>query len=192
MLTKADIEKYFVAEKQESLVFLVIGIIAVVLALIFYFAIKPPVYKGAALPLLILGLVQAVAGYAVYVRSDDQRVSQVYAYDMNPDQLKTIELTRMRKVKTNFLIYRWVEIGFIIAGLVLIIIFRNDIANYYWLGFGITLTLMAAELFTADWIAEKRAVVLYQVNWRNSIRKIKHVNRQPSTRQPILVRDFCF
>jgi hypothetical protein len=158
MLTKADIEKYFVAEKQESLVFLVIGIIAVVLALIFYFAVKPPVYKGAALPLLILGLVQAVAGYAVYVRSDDQRVSQVYAYDMNPDQLKTIELTRMRKVKTNFLIYRWVEIGFIIAGLILIIIFRNDIATYYWLGFGITLTLMAAELFTADWIAEKRAV----------------------------------
>ena len=158
MLTKADIEKYFIAEKQESLVFLVIGIIAVVLALIFYFAVKPPVYKGAALPLLILGLVQAVAGYAVYVRSDDQRVSQVYAYDMNPDQLKTIELTRMRKVKTNFLIYRWVEIGFIIAGLVLIIIFRNDIETYYWLGFGITLTLMAAELFTADWIAEKRAV----------------------------------
>ena len=158
MLTKADIEKYFIAEKQESLVFLVIGIIAVVLALIFYFAVKPPVYKGAALPLLILGLVQAVAGYAVFVRSDDQRVSQVYAYDMNPDQLKTIELTRMRKVKTNFLIYRWVEIGFIIAGLVLIIIFRNDIETYYWLGFGITLTLMAAELFTADWIAEKRAV----------------------------------
>ena len=158
MLTKADIEKYFIAEKQESLVFLVIGIIAVVLALIFYFAVKPPVYKGAALPLLILGLVQAVAGYAVFVRSDDQRVSQVYAYDMNPDQLKTIELTRMRKVKTNFLIYRWVEIGFIIAGLVIIIIFRNDIETYYWLGFGITLTLMAAELFTADWIAEKRAV----------------------------------
>src|SRR5580765_7553280 len=157
MLTKADIEKYFVAEKQESLVFLVIGIIAVVLALIFYFAVKPPVYKGAALPLLILGLVQAVAGYAVYVRSDDQRVSQVYAYDMNPDQLKTIELTRMRKVKTNFLIYRWVEIGVLIAGIALIVIFRTE-PKTFWLGLGITLTLMAAELFIADFIAERRAV----------------------------------
>jgi hypothetical protein len=158
MLTKADIEKYFIAEKQESLVFLVIGIIAVVLALIFYFAARPPIYKGAALPLLILGLMQAIAGYTVFVRSDDQRVSQVYAYDMNPDQLKTVELTRMRKVRTNFLIYRWVEIGFIIAGLVLIFIFRNDPIKYFWLGFGIALTLMAAELFSADWIAEKRAV----------------------------------
>jgi hypothetical protein len=158
MLNKAEIEKYFLAEKQESLVFLIIGIIAISLALIFYFAVKSPAFRGAALPLLILGLLQTMAGYAVFARSDDQRVSQVYAYDMNPDQLKTTELTRMRKVKTNFLIYRWVEIGFIIAGLILIFIFRNDLDKYFWLGFGITLTLMAAEIFTADWIAEKRAV----------------------------------
>ena len=159
MLTKADIEKYFIAEKQESLVFLVIGIIAIALALIFYFAAKSQIYKGAALPLLILGLVQAIAGYAVFVRSDDQRVSQVYAYDMNPDQLKTIELTRMRKVQTNFLIYRWIEIGCIVAGIILIIIFRSDPSKYFWLGFGIALTLMAAKLFIADYIAEKRAVI---------------------------------
>ena len=158
MLTKADIEKYFIAEKQESLVFLVIGILAVVLALIFYFILKTQICRGAALPLLFLGLIQAVAGYAVYVRSDDQRVGQVYAYDMNPDQLKTIELTRMRKVKTNFLIYRWVEIGSIVAGITLIILFRNQDEKIFWMGFGITLTLMAAELFTADLIAEKRAV----------------------------------
>jgi hypothetical protein len=157
MLTKADIEKYFIAEKQESLVFLVIGISAIVLALIFYFAVKSTIYRGAAFPLLVLGLVQSIAGYAVYVRSDDQRISQVYAYDMNPDQLKTVELTRMRKVKTNFGIYRWVEIGAIMTGMGLIFIFRNQPEKTYWIGFGIALTLMAAELFTADLIAEKRA-----------------------------------
>jgi hypothetical protein len=158
MLTKADIEKYFIAEKQESLVFLVIGIVAIVLALIFYFAVKTHFYRGAAIPFLILGLMQAVAGYTVYMKSDDQRVSQVYAYDMNPDQLKTIELTRMRKVKTNFLIYRWIEIGAFITGIALMIFFRNQPLKTFWLGFGITLTIMAAELFTADFIAEKRAV----------------------------------
>ena len=158
MLSKADIEKYFIAEKQESLVFLVIGMTAMLIALIFYFATKTQVYKGAALPLLILGLVQAIAGYTVYVKSDDQRVSQVYAYDMNPDQLKTVELTRMRKVKTNFQIYRWIEIGVFFLGLVLIILFRNQEMKSFWLGFGITVTLMAAELFTADFIAEKRAI----------------------------------
>lgn len=158
MLSKADIEKYFIAEKQESLVFLVIGIAAILLALIFYFSVKTQVFRGAAMPLLVLGLVQAVAGYSVYVRSDDQRISQVYAYDMNPDQLKTVELTRMRKVKTNFLIYRWIETGMFIAGIALVIFFRNQDPRTVWLGFGITLTFMAAELFTADYIAEKRAV----------------------------------
>jgi len=158
MLTKADIEKYFTAEKHESLVFLVIGIAVIVLALIFYFTAKTQVYRGAALPLLILGLMQAVAGYTVVMRSDDQRISQVYAYDMNPDQLKTIELTRMRKVKTNFLVYRWIEIGAFIAGLILILLFFNQPLKSYWLGFGITFTIMAAELFIADFIAEKRAV----------------------------------
>ncbi len=158
MLTKADIEKYFVAEKHESLVFLVIGIAVIVLALIFYFTAKTQIYRGAALPLLILGLMQAVAGYTVVMRSDDQRISQVYAYDMNPDQLKTIELTRMRKVKTNFLVYRWIEIGAFVTGLILIMFFFKQPLKSYWLGFGITFTIMAAELFIADFIAEKRAV----------------------------------
>ena len=158
MLTKTDIEKYFIAEKQESLVFLIIGIAAILLALIFYVLVKTQISRGAALPLLVLGLVQAVAGYAVYVRSDDQRISQVYAYDMNPDQLKTTELTRMRKVKTNFTIYRWVEISAFVAGIILIILSRGPSDKFFWLGFGISLTLMAAELFTADFIAEKRAV----------------------------------
>ena len=66
MLTKADIEKYFIAEKQESLVFLVSGLVAILLALIFYFAVKSSISRGAALPLLVLGLMQAVAGYTVY------------------------------------------------------------------------------------------------------------------------------
>jgi hypothetical protein len=158
MLTKTDIEKYFVAEKQESLVFLVIGLAAVALALIFHFMLRSQGYRGAAIPLLILGLVQAIAGYSVYVKSDDQRISQVYAYDMNPDQLKTTELTRMRKVTMNFLIYRWIEIGALVAGLVLIFLFRGPTGNLFWFGFGIALTLMAAELFIADFIAEKRAV----------------------------------
>ena len=157
MLTKADIEKYFIAEKQECLVFLVIGIAVIGLALIFYFVVKTQIYRGAAIPLFILGLVQAIAGYAVYVRSDDQRISQVYAYDMNPDQLKTVELTRMRKVKTNFLIYRWIEIGAFIAGIALIILIRHQPGKTFWIGFGITFTLMAAELFIADFIAERRA-----------------------------------
>jgi hypothetical protein len=172
MLTKSDIEKYFIAEKHESLVFLIIGIAAILLALIFYFSIRTQICRGAAMPLLVIGLVQAVAGYAVYVRSDDQRISQVYAYDMNPDQLKTFELTRMRKVNTNFLVYRWIEVGAFVAGMALIILFRKQTVGLFWLGLGITLSIMAAELFIADFIAEKRAVFYTS--------KLEEFNRKPA------------
>jgi drug/metabolite transporter (DMT)-like permease len=158
MLTKSDIEKYFIAEKQESLVFLIFGIVAIVLAILFYFTGKTHIYKGAAIPLLLLGLIQTGAGYAVYIKSDDQRISQVYAYDMNPDELKTTELTRMRKVNMNFLVYRWIEVGAVATGIILIILFRKQPDKSFWLGFGIALAIMALILFFADYIAEKRAV----------------------------------
>jgi hypothetical protein len=158
MLSKTDIEKYFMAEKQESLVFLIIGIAAILLALTLHFIIKTQVCRGLAVPLLLLALIQAIAGYSVYMKSDDQRISQVYAYDMNPDQVKTTELTRMRKVKSNFVIYRWIEIGLFVAGIIMIIWFRDSFGRTFWLGFGIGLTLMAAEFFIADFIAGKRAV----------------------------------
>jgi hypothetical protein len=157
MLSKSDIEKYFIAEKQESLVFLIIGIAAILMALILHFMVRTQVCRGLAVPLMVLGLMQTIAGYSVYVKSDDHRISQVYAYDMNPDQLKTTELTRMRKVETNFVLYRWIEIGLFASGIILIIWFRESAGKIFWLGFGISLTIMAAELFIADFIAGKRA-----------------------------------
>lgn len=157
MFTKADIEKYFVAEKHESLLFLILGLAAVLLALIFYFGVKTQISRGAAIPLLVFGLIQAAGGYMVYQRSDDQRINNVYAYDMNPAQLKTGELARMRKVSRNFNFYRRIEIGGVIAGIILILLFFKNPDKQFWLGLGIALALMTAELFIADLIASKRA-----------------------------------
>ena len=158
MLTKADIEKYFIAEKQESLLFLILGLVAVLLALIFYFGVKINISKGAAIPLLVFGLIQASVGYTVYQRSDDQRINSVYAYDMNPAQLKTGELARIKKVNRNFSLYRLIEAGGIIAGIILILVFYNNPHRHFWLGLGISLSIMSAELFVADFIASKRAL----------------------------------
>ena len=69
MFSKTDIEKYFLAEKQESLLFIVIGIIGIILAVVFFFGLKTNFYKGAAVPLLTIGLLMGVAGYTVYARS---------------------------------------------------------------------------------------------------------------------------
>jgi drug/metabolite transporter (DMT)-like permease len=156
MFTKADIEKYFTAEKQESLLFLVIGIAGFILALVFYFVSKTPLYKGAAWPLLLIGLLLGVVGYTVYKRSDADRIRNVYALDMNPAELKTKELPRMETVMKNFVVYRYVEIVLALIGIGLFIYFRNNTAHPFWKGLGAGLAVMALLALGADYFAEKR------------------------------------
>lgn len=157
MLTKADIEKYFLAEKHEGLLFLVIGIIAIVLSLIFYSYLKTNFYKGAAIPLLVIGLVQSIVGYTVYARSDEQRISNVYAYDMDPGRLKMQELPRMKTVNRSFSIYKWIEFIFLLAGVSIIFLCRTNPDRSLWYGLGITLTIQAVLMLVADYFAAQRA-----------------------------------
>lgn len=156
MFTKADIEKYFTAEKQESLLFVFIGVAGIITAIIFFFFLKTSFHKGAAIPFLLMGLLLGVIGYSVYKRSDGDRQRNVYAYDMNPSELKEKELPRMKIVLQNFVIYRYTEIALLLAGIVLYIYFIRDIKNGFWRGFGLALAVMALLALVADLIAEKR------------------------------------
>ena len=157
MLTKTDIEKYFLAEKQVGLIFFIIGIIALVLALVFFLILRTNFYKGAAIPLLLFGLIELVIGFTMWKRSDGDRIRNVYAYDMNPQELKEKELPRMQKVTKSFTIYKWVEVTLIITGIVLIVLYRTKPEKAFWFGLGITLTLQVLLMFGADNMAEKRA-----------------------------------
>lgn len=159
MFTKADIEKYFTAEKAESLVFLAIGIGAIVLAVVFYFGLKTNFYKGAAISLLLVGLLLGTVGFTVYKRSDGDRNRNEYAYDKNPGELKNKELPRMETVMKNFIIYRYVEIALAVIGILLFLWFKNDESKIFWKGFGIALAIMAVLALTADYFAEKRGHV---------------------------------
>lgn len=159
MFTKADIEKYFNAEKAESWVFMAIGIAGLVLAIIFFFFLKTNLHKGMAVPLALIGLLMGIVGFTVYKRSDQQRIENVYAYDMNPGQLKDKELPRMKKVMKSFVVYRWVEIFLFLAGAGLYIYFIRDFRHDFWRGFGFALAIMALLALGADYFAEKRGHV---------------------------------
>ncbi len=156
------IYKYFIAEKQESLLFLIIGIVAVLLASVFWFFIKsnPSFFKGAAIPLLAIGLIQIVVGYTVYSRTDKQQKDIAYNIGIEPVSfVKQTELPRMKKVIINFVVYRWVEIAFIITGLALIIVFKSNPDKSFWYGLGIALAIQAVLMLGADYFAEKRGKV---------------------------------
>jgi len=157
MFTRTDIEKYFLAEKQSSTLFIFVGIVAILLAILFFFLLRSNFYKGAALPLLLIGILQLSAGIAVFKRSDGDRTRNVYAYDMNPGQLKSEELPRMQKVNSNFVIYRWIEIVLLLAGIALLFYFKSKPSGQFWFGLGLTLAIQAAILLGADYEATQRA-----------------------------------
>ena len=159
MFTKADIEKYFNAEKQESLLFMLIGVAGIIAAFVFFFFLKTNFHKGAAIPFMLVGLLLAMVGYIVYKRSDDDRIRNVYAYDMNPSQLKEKELPRMQTVMKNFVIVRWVEIFLFLVGAAFYVYFIRDFNNDFWRGLGLALAVMALIALTADYFAERRGKI---------------------------------
>lgn len=159
MLTKTDIEKYFIAEKQESLLFLGIGIAAVIVALLGIFIWKTQFWKGASIPLIIIAVLQIIVGFTVYNRSDADRIRVVYALDMNPTDLKEKELPRMETVNKNFVIYRYVEIALLIAGIAVAILYSNNVDKQFVFGIAVALAIQAALMLGADYFAEKRALI---------------------------------
>ena len=159
MFTKADVEKYFIAEKQESLLFVGIGVAAIIIALLGLFIWKSQAWKGASIPLIAIALIQIVAGYTVYKRSDADRVRNVYSFTMDPSRLKNEEMPRMETVSKNFVIYRCVEIALILAGFFLIFLYKSNTDKQFLLGVGLALAIQAALMLTADYFAEKRAKI---------------------------------
>ena len=171
MLAQRDfsfIYKYFTGEKQESLLFLIIGIVAILLALVFWFLIKsnPSFFKGAAIPILAIGLIQMVIGYSVYFRTDKQKADIAYNIGMEPVSfVKHTELPRMKTVMKNFVIYRWVEIALALIGIGLFVFFFNTGACFagsqtsFWKGFGLALAIQAVIMLGSDYFAEKSGKV---------------------------------
>lgn len=153
------VHKYFIGEKQESLLFLALGITAVIAAIIFYFFMKthPACFKGAAIPLIAIGLIQVVVGYTVYARSDKQRLDIAYNLGTEPvAYAKSVELPRMEKVMKNFEIYRWTEIVLAVLGIGSFLYFRSNPEKEFLKGLGLALAIQALLMLGADYFAEQR------------------------------------
>jgi cytochrome b subunit of formate dehydrogenase len=159
MLTKTDIEKYFIAEKQESLLFIGIGIAAMIIALLGIFVWKTQFWRGSSIPFIAIALLQIVVGYTVYTRSDADRIRVLYALDMNPDDLKSKELPRMETVNKNFVVYRYVEIVLLITGIILIALYKANLDKQFIYGIAVALAVQSALMLGADYFAEKRALI---------------------------------
>jgi uncharacterized membrane protein len=74
-----QITKYFNAEKYVSVLFVMVGLIAILVAICFLIKVNQPFYKGIAYPLIAVALIQIVVGSSVYFSSqkDILRVNEL-------------------------------------------------------------------------------------------------------------------
>lgn len=162
MLTKPNIEKYFFAEKNESILFIVIGVSAILFSVFFFFYFKNNIARGMMIPLIVVGIIQIIVGATVYRKSDKQRIEIIYAFDMNPSLIRNQEIPRMKAVVKNFVVLRFSEIALFAAGLILCIVFRNSATQLFWYGFGIALSIQTFVSLILDFLAEMRAKTYLQ------------------------------
>ena len=142
---------YFAGEKQESLLFIAVGLLAIGISV--WLWMNGHRLKSMAYPLVAIALMQIVVGASVYLRTDTQLSTLSVQLKANPAALKAEETTRMQTVMKNFSIYKTVEMVLLIVGVGMIAFLqRHDMAA----GIGVGLVLQAAFTLTLDIFAEAR------------------------------------
>ena len=154
MLDKLAIEKYFIAQKQESVLLIVLGIAAILMAFIFLGYLKKQYYHGLAAVLLLAGLLQIIIGYLVYNSSDEYRKRNVYAYDMNRGQLRDKEMPRVEKLVKLLAIIKYVVLVLLVGGILSALYFRGN-GNLFWKFFCISILIEATVCLGFNFWTEK-------------------------------------
>ena len=159
MLTKSDIEQYFLAEKTGGMQMLCIGIAAILIAAICYFTVKNNWTYGFIIPLMVVGFIQIAVGFTVYNKSDDDRKNMVYSYDLRPEKLRNEDLPRMEKVSKLFLVLKYVELIMMAIAVIIILFYSSNQSKTFWVGLAMGLLIQATVSFLADVVAEKRGKI---------------------------------
>ena len=145
--------KYFNGEKAESYIFILIGVIALAMTLYFIFVLKTAFWKGVAIPFIIVASLEFIVGYTIVTRSPKDIIRVETFIQKEPLSIKTLEIPRMEKVMSNFMVFRYAEIALIILGIALMYSSMNDT---FWRGIGLGLFIQASIVLCLDFFAERR------------------------------------
>lgn len=155
-----NIRAYFNAEKYESLLFVLVGLAAIAMAVYFLTVSKESFYKGMALPLALVALIQLTVGTTVWLRSPKDILKMEQFIEKSPYKIQTEEIPRMEKVMKNFIIYHYVEMCLLLVGLILMFALKQQ---PYLQGLGIGLFIQAGLMLSLDFFAERRAEVYLEL-----------------------------
>jgi hypothetical protein len=142
---------YFAAEKAESWLFILVGVVAVGVAV--WLLLSGHAYRGMAYPLIAVGLIQLVVGGTVALRTDAQVAALTRQLAESPSAFQLAEVPRMEGVMRNFELYKGVEIALLLVGVGLAYALRRKELVY---GVGVGLVMQASLMLVLDLFAEKR------------------------------------
>ena len=123
MFTKETIEHYFLSYGHVHLFLCWVAVATIIVAAIFYWAIKKEYYKGIAIGIIGFAFAFGSYGYVNYTKADRLRKINTYNYDLHPEYLKTKELPRIATLKTIITIIGIVH--------VLLLAISFYLSNYY-------------------------------------------------------------
>ena len=116
------IATYFNAERDESMLFMAVGALALAASAYFLLVLRKPFFNGMAITLSVVAALQIIVGITIYQRSplDTARVQQMV--QSAPQQIKSEEVPRMQKVILNFKIYLGVELSLLVLSIVVLLL----------------------------------------------------------------------
>ena len=116
------IATYFNAERDESMLFMAVGALALAASAYFLLVLRKPFFNGMAITLSVVAALQIIVGITIYQRSplDTARVQQMV--QSAPQQIKSEEVPRMLKVILNFKIYLGVELSLLVLSIVVLLV----------------------------------------------------------------------
>ncbi len=151
MSMQEQMGRYFAAEKAESALFVLAGLVAVGVSVWLWRTGSS--YRGMAWPLALVALIQLVVGGTVLLRTDGQVAALMAQLASSPAAYQVAEVARMEVVMRNFALYKLIELGLFVAGVALTYVFRQREVLY---GMGVGLVLQASLMLVFDLFAEKR------------------------------------
>jgi uncharacterized membrane protein len=154
------VSTYFTAERTESLVFITVGLLALLVSAACVMVLRKPLFNGMALALTVVAVLQLIVGITIYQRSpqDTARVQQML--QQAPERIKSDEVPRMHVVMRNFKIYLGVEVALLILALLVI---PFSAPGSFMRGAAIGLALQAVFTATLDLVATRRGETY--LNW---------------------------
>ncbi|MBX2931608.1 MAG: hypothetical protein KF781_06675 [Chitinophagaceae bacterium] len=170
MFTKTDIEKFFIAEKQISLLFIIISIAAIVVAAMCWFVWSTQFCKGVALSLFVMAIVQLSISVDIYLNSNKNRINVVYAFDMNPNELKLKELPRIEKQAKKIVALTFVSTALLVIGAALFFYSLNKTDKQFLAGIGAAMIVFSIIVLSIHFFSQKR-VSTYKQQLREFVKR---------------------